>query len=180
MFVYYSHHNTNPPKPLRTHMNGAQYSGDREATRNDCQVLCNILYISYIVQWLRFQCDKSWLILQVLCNILYISYPVRWSRFQCDKSWLIVTTLWLYSCQVLCNILNVSYIVRWLRFQCDNLFHHILSFLFLYKAIMPSQACKNDNLFHYMSSFLCLYKAIMPSKKLQACKNDNLLHYLMK
>ena len=27
-----------------------------------CQVLCNILNLSYLVQWLRFQCDISWLI----------------------------------------------------------------------------------------------------------------------
>jgi len=33
---------------------------------------------------------------QVLCNILYISYLVRWLRFQCEISWLIVTTPWLY------------------------------------------------------------------------------------
>ena len=33
---------------------------------------------------------------QVLCNILYISYLVRWLRFQCDISWLIVATPWLY------------------------------------------------------------------------------------
>jgi hypothetical protein len=33
-----------------------------------------------------------------MCNILYISYLVQWSRlrFQCDKSWLIVTWTWLY------------------------------------------------------------------------------------
>ena len=55
----------------------------------------------------------------------------------------------------------------------DNLFHCILSFLCLYNAIMPLQACKNDNLFHCILSFLCLYNAIMPS---QACKNDNLFH----
>jgi len=37
-----------------------------------------------------------------------------------------------------------------------------LSFLHLYIAIMPSQACKNDNLFRCMLSFLHLYNAIIP------------------
>ena len=31
-----------------------------------CQVLCNILYISYLVRWLRFECDKSWLIVSAI------------------------------------------------------------------------------------------------------------------
>jgi len=39
---------------------------------------------------------------------------------------------------------------------------------------MPSKACKNDNLFHYVLSFLFVYKAIMP---LKVYKNDKLLHH---
>jgi len=30
-----------------------------ENSWGDCEVLCNVLYISYLVEWLRFQCDKS-------------------------------------------------------------------------------------------------------------------------
>ena len=35
----------------------------------------------------------------VLCNNLYISYLVKWLRFQsrCGQSWLTVTSTWLYS-----------------------------------------------------------------------------------
>jgi len=43
---------------LYTSMQAAQ-----PLTSKLCQVLCNILYISYLVRWLRFQCDISWLII---------------------------------------------------------------------------------------------------------------------
>ena len=43
---------------------------------------------------------------QVLCNILYSSYFVRWLRFQCHKSWMIVTT---YHTEILTIVQDTKY-----------------------------------------------------------------------
>jgi len=51
------------PAQLQSMINACQDWAERSRMRinheKTCQVLCNILYISYLVQWLRFQCDIS-------------------------------------------------------------------------------------------------------------------------